>query len=78
MVATVNWQEYNGVAPGSPTTKTSINFCSSDNNNPGVLYPIRKPLSGTNYSYVKSYKVNVSVAPDTSVSIPFSSGWSLQ
>ena len=68
MTATVNWNVYTGVAPGSAATKTGIRLKSADNDDTStILYPVRIPDVGTNYSYVVSSKINVSVAPDTSI-----------
>lgn len=68
MTATVNWNVYTGVAPGSAATKTGIRLKSADDDDTStILYPVRIPDVGTNYSYVVSSKINVSVAPDTSI-----------
>jgi hypothetical protein len=53
MAATVNVQEGNG-ASVSWTTKTSVRFCTSDNNDPGTTYPTPIPSADFNYSYWKS------------------------
>lgn len=68
MTATVNFVVYTGVAPGSAATQTGIRLKSADDDDTStILYPIRIPDAGTNYSYVVSSKINVSVAPDTSI-----------
>jgi len=68
MTAKVNFQVYTGTAPGSAVTRTGIRLKSADNNNTSTIsYPVRIPDAGTNYSYVVSSKINVSVAPDTSI-----------
>ena len=68
MAAKVNFQVYTGVAPGSGSTQTGIRLKSADDNDTStILYPVRIPDAGTNYSYVVSSKINVSVAPNTSI-----------
>ena len=68
MTATVNFVVYTGVAPGSAATQTGIRLKSADDDDTStILYPVRIPDTGTNYSYVVSSKINVSVAPDTSI-----------
>jgi len=68
MTATVNFVVYTGVAPGSGSTQTGIRLKSADDDDTStILYPVRIPDAGTNYSYVVSSKINVSVAPDTSI-----------
>jgi len=68
MTATVNWQVYTGAPTGSAATQTGIRLKSADDDDTStILYPVRIPDAGTNYSYVVSSKVNVSVAPDTSI-----------
>lgn len=59
MAATVNVQEGNG-ASVSWTTKTAIRFCTKDENNPLLTYPIPIPSSSFNYSYWKSIVLDLS------------------
>jgi hypothetical protein len=66
MAATISVKECNG-AGGTPTTKTAIRFCTSDNNNPGTTYPLVKPTSGTNRSYEKFLYLNADTAPTTAI-----------
>jgi hypothetical protein len=62
MAATVSIKEVNG-AGATATTVTSARFCTSDTYNPGTSFPLIKPTSGTNYSYVKTFYLNADTAP---------------
>jgi len=68
MTAKVNFVVYTGVAPGSGATRTGIRLKSADNDDTSTIsYLVRIPDAGTNYSYIVSSKIDVSVAPDTSI-----------
>ena len=69
MVATVQIHEKNG-AGGTGTNKTSgtITFCNADNATPGTSNPLVIPTAGTEFSYEKWTRLNVTVAPDTNIS----------
>lgn len=69
MVATVQIIEKNG-AGGTGTNKTSgtITFCNADTPTPGAANPLVIPATGTEYSYEKWTRLNVTVAPDTNLS----------
>jgi hypothetical protein len=63
MAATVNIKELNGASAGTPTTSTSARFCTTDSAAPGTNYPLVKPSSGTNYSYIKTFYLNADTTP---------------
>lgn len=65
MAATISVKEVNGSGAGTPTTVTAIRFCTADNYNPGTSYPLIKPSTGTNYSYVKWLYLNADTSPGT-------------
>ena len=69
MVATVQIIEKNGTA-GTPTNKTSgtVRFANADAATPGTSNPMVVPATGTDYSYEKWLRLNVTVAPDTNIS----------
>jgi hypothetical protein len=69
MVATVQIIEKNGTA-GTPTQKDSgtIRFKNADNAVVNASDPLIIPTSGTEYSYEKWTRLNVTVAPDNSLS----------
>ena len=69
MVATVQIHEKNG-AGGTGTDKTSgtVRFCNADNATPGTSNPMVIPATGSDYSYEKWLRLNVTVAPDTNLS----------
>lgn len=69
MVATVLIREKNG-AGETATDKTSgnIRFKNADDATVDSTDPMVIPASGTDYSYEKWLRVNVSVAPDTNIS----------
>lgn len=61
MAATVITKEYTGSSP-TVTTVTNVRFCTTDGQDTST-YPLVKPSSGTNYSYVKTFVPFASVAP---------------
>ena len=63
MVATVSIKEVNGASAGTPTTVTAVRFCTTDDYNPLLTYPLVKPAAGSNYSYMKSTYLNADTAP---------------
>jgi len=69
MVATVQIVEKNG-AGGTPTDKTSgtIRFKNADDATVDTNDPMVIPGSGTDYSFEKWLRLNVTVAPDTNIS----------
>jgi len=69
MVATVQIVEKNG-AGGTPTDKTSgtIRFKNTDDATVDTNDPMVIPGSGTDYSFEKWLRLNVTVAPDTNIS----------
>lgn len=69
MPATVQIVEKNGV-PGTATDKTSgsVRFKNADNATVDNLNPMVKPPSGTDFSFEKYFRLNVTVAPQTQIS----------
>lgn len=67
MVATLQWQNSTG-ATESWSTITWLRFKAADNNTDDAVNPLVKPSTGTNYSYEKWLRINISVAPTTNVS----------
>ena len=61
MPATVVIKEWTGASP-TVTTVTNVRYCTTDGQDTST-YPLVKPSSGTNYSYVKSVVPFASVAP---------------
>lgn len=69
MAATVQIVEKNGTA-GTPTNKTSgtVRFKNADNATVDLVNPLVVPATGTEYSFEKWLRVNVSAVPDTNIS----------
>ena len=69
MVATVQIHEKNG-AGGTGTDKTSgtITFRTNDSSATTSANPLIIPTAGTEFSYEKWTRLNVTVAPDTNIS----------
>jgi hypothetical protein len=64
MAATVSIKEINGASTGTPTTVTSVRFCTEDAYNPGTTDPLVVPATaGTNYSYKKTHYLNADTSP---------------
>lgn len=63
MSATVSVKEVNGASAGTPVTVTNSRFCTTDDDNPLLTYPLIKPAAGSNYSYKKSLYLNADTAP---------------
>lgn len=61
MAATVVIKEWTGATP-TVTTVTNSRYCTTDSQDTST-YPLVKPSSGTNYSYVKTVVPYASVAP---------------
>lgn len=61
MAATVVIKEWTGATP-TVTTITNCRYCTTDGQDTST-YPLVKPASGTNYSYVKTVVPYASVAP---------------
>lgn len=57
MAATVKVYEYWAAAPSAAAVSSAgARFCTSDTNDPGVLYPMVRPSDGsTNHSYEKHF-----------------------
>jgi hypothetical protein len=56
MAATATVQEGNGAGP-TYTDITTARFATMDSYNPGTSNPIPVPTAGTNYSYVKTFRL---------------------
>lgn len=69
MVATVLIREKNG-AGETATDKTSgtVRFKNADNATVDLVNPMVIPASGSDFSFDKWLRINVSVAPDTNIS----------
>jgi hypothetical protein len=67
MVATLQWQNSTG-ATESWSTITWLRFKAADDNTDDAVNPLVKPSTGTNYSFEKWLRINISVAPTTNVS----------
>lgn len=67
MAATTSIKELNGASSGTATTVTSIRFSSSDSTSPGTNNPLRKPSSGSNYSYWKTLYLNADTTPSGTI-----------
>lgn len=60
MAATVQLLSYHTASPsGTDVAGGSVRFKLADNDTANNLTPITIPTSGTNYSYVKQFKLNV-------------------
>ena len=59
MAATATVQEANGVPTGTYTDITQARFCTMDSYNPGSANPVPVPAAGTNYSYVKTFRLKL-------------------
>lgn len=68
MAATIAVQAGHGGSTGTWGDVTSVRFKSADNDTADTTNPLVKPTSGTNYSFEKAFRLNVSVAPDNSLS----------
>lgn len=67
MAATTAITEYYGSGPSSGTI-TNLRYSSADESaGSGTTYPLVKPSAGTNYSYLKTVALTVSVAPSGSI-----------
>lgn len=70
MVATVQIISYHG-ATGSTETQIDgsvVKYKRADNDTDDTLNPVVIPLSGTNYSWRKSFKLKITVSPDGDIS----------
>jgi len=67
MAATVAVQTGHGGSTGTWGNVTTVRFKSADNDTADTSNPLVKPTSGTNYSYEKAYRLNVTVAPDNNL-----------
>lgn len=67
MAATVNIQSGHSTSPGTFANVSSVRFKAADNDTADTSNPLVKPTSGTNYSYEKVFKLNVTVAPDNNL-----------
>lgn len=73
MAATVLIKEWNGASGGQVgTDKTSgtVRFKTADDKNVDLNNPMVKPSSGTNWSFQKWLRLNVSVAPSGNIANP--------
>lgn len=61
MAATIVIKEWTGATP-TETTITNLRYCTTDGQDTST-YPLVKPSSGSNYSYVKTVVPYASVAP---------------
>lgn len=67
MAATTAITEYYGSGPSSATI-TNLRYSSADESaGSGTTYPLVKPSSGTNYSYIKTVALTVSSGPAGSI-----------
>jgi len=61
-------KEVNGGATPVATTITNCRFCTEDNYNPLLTYPLVKPApAGTNYSFKKTVYLNADTAPSGTI-----------
>ena len=79
MAATVDIREFNGVSPGTPTTKTSgtIRFKDADDANVDLNNPIVRPGTGSIFSFSKALRLRIgATGPTGSITSPraFSDG----
>jgi len=67
MAANVDIREFNGVAPGTPTTKTSgrIRYKDADDANVDLNNPIVRPGAGSVYSYEKVLRLRIGATGPT-------------
>jgi len=67
VAATVDIREFNGVSPGTPTTKTSgtIRFKAADDASVDLNNPIVRPGTGTVYSYEKVLRLRIGATGPT-------------
>lgn len=67
MAATVQIHEMTGTSTGVDKTAATVRFKSADNTNADTSDRIKIPTSGTIYSYTKTIRFYVSVAPVTNL-----------
>ena len=67
MAATLQWQ-ISTAAAATWSTTTKLRFKSANDNTDDLNDPLVKPTAGTNYSFEKALRINVSVAPTTQLS----------
>lgn len=67
MAATIAVQTGHGGSTGTWGDVTTAQMKAADNDTADTSNPLVKPTSGTNYSYEKAFRVNVTVAPDNSL-----------
>lgn len=68
MAATVSVKQATGAGPTN-TTITNLRFKTADDSSgTDTTYPLIKPTSGTNYSYVAWVRLNADTTPTTSIS----------
>lgn len=66
MVATLQWQN-STAASASWSTITTLRYKNANNNTDDANDPLVRPASGTEYSFEKALRINISVAPTTNV-----------
>ena len=64
MAATVQIHEMSALATGTDKTSGTVRFKAADNATVDTADRLTVPTSGTNYSYTKQLRANVTVAPD--------------
>lgn len=70
MAAVLEVRSCHGGSAGSPASQssvTAIRFKSADNDTADTSNPLVKPTSGTNYSYEKWIKLQVTTGPDNNL-----------
>ena len=68
MAAIVSIKEVNGGENRVDTTIENLRFCTTDNYNPGLTYPLVKPAEGqTNYSFKKTIYLNADTSPSVTI-----------
>lgn len=70
MAAVIEIRSAHGLNAGNPATQaavSSIRFKTADNDDADTSNPLVKPTSGTTYSYEKWLKLQVTQAPDNSL-----------
>lgn len=70
MAAVIEIRSAHGGTAGTPASQpavTSVRFKAADNDDADTSNPLVKPTSGTNYSYEKWLKLQVTTAPDNSL-----------
>lgn len=70
MAAVIEVRAAHGGSAGSPASQaavTTVRFKTADNDTADTTNPLVKPTSGTNYSYEKWFKLQVTTGPDNNL-----------